>query len=574
MTHLAHLVRTDLRRFRVLLAIWLLVAVCEAIFRGVRPLLAADPSPDMAVELLGTVFVVTRWLGMIVIAALVVQTHPLVGSDAFWMTRPIPWLSLLASKLVLLWTTFVAVPAACEMVLTVAYQVPAREIVPVVLQLVIFQTLWLGLIVAISSVTRNLARLALVAGSLLLGVILLLNIAIAMMMRQVAEGPKMIELSARAAGGTIGFVVFLVLTIAAVSAQIALQYRTRSVRTSVAAGALGVAGAFVVAIYGPATVRPLPLPDWAAREAAVQLIAETPRGEFRSYSEGAPWTQSGGWQIGAARATLRGMEAGWRGSARLTDATIRFDDGTNVSTAGNAHSAVVPSAPAQGDGESGVVRDVLGVNRLLTMTSAPTTGATLPAIILTQAEYQRHLAAKGRYRGRFLVDLDRIAVAAALPLQAGAMYRGDRHRVVIDRIVPQAQAALVRIRRVTSVSIFDSEPPPEMTLYLRNRSRSEAVDGSAHGLIGAAGASLLPMLVGVSGFAAGPGSGFSVTTEFIRFPSYRWYGQPDPAIEIDTEWLSQAELVVVHTIPAGSVPRTLEIEGFEVAPAPSPRPPG
>ena len=98
----AHLVRADVRRFRLLLAGWVLIEIADTVFTGVHPFLIGDSRTSMTIGLLAMVLFFTRWLGMIAIVALVVQTHPLVGSDAFWMTRPIAPRTLLVSKLVLL----------------------------------------------------------------------------------------------------------------------------------------------------------------------------------------------------------------------------------------------------------------------------------------------------------------------------------------------------------------------------------------------------------------------------------------------------------------------------------------
>ena len=82
----------------------------------------------------------------------------------------------------------------------------------------------------IDSVTKNLARLALVAGGGLIGLILLLNLAIAVMIRTLDDGPQIVDVGPRTETSPIGFVVALLLTIAAISASVAVQYRTRSVR--------------------------------------------------------------------------------------------------------------------------------------------------------------------------------------------------------------------------------------------------------------------------------------------------------------------------------------------------------
>src|SRR5688572_13798244 len=202
-----HLVRADLRRFRLLLAGWVLIEVLDTIFTGVQPFLTGDPRTSTAIGLLAMVLFFTRWLGMIVIVPLVVQTHPLVGSDAFWMTRPIPWRALFASKVVLLGATLVAVPALCELVLMLASRVPAAEVPYVTLQTVLFQSLWLFVVMALSTTTRNLSRFALAAGSVLVAFVLLINVVIAVLIRNLPGGPELTVMTSRSvpspAAGTV-----------------------------------------------------------------------------------------------------------------------------------------------------------------------------------------------------------------------------------------------------------------------------------------------------------------------------------------------------------------------------------
>ena len=138
MKHLWHLIIADVRRFRLLLAVWLLVLIMDTAFGPVQSALADDQRLQMTVGLVGTLLFLARWLGMIVIVPLVVQTHPLVGSTAFWMTRPIPWRTLCASKIVLLGVTFVAAPAACEIALMLICRVPAPRIALVAMQMMVF----------------------------------------------------------------------------------------------------------------------------------------------------------------------------------------------------------------------------------------------------------------------------------------------------------------------------------------------------------------------------------------------------------------------------------------------------
>jgi hypothetical protein len=563
---LFHLVRADVRRFRLLLAAWVLIEVLSTIFTGVRPLLADDRRMLTAVELLGTVLFLTRWLGMIFIVPLVVQTHPLVGSDAFWMTRPITPRGLFTSKVLLLGTTFIAVPALCAGVLTAVCRFPMAEVVLVALQTILLQSLWLAIVMALSAVTRNLARFALVAGGVLVSFVLLISVAIAVAMRNIPDGPQLSDVTSRSASSATAGVVLLLLLITAVVTPLVVQYRTRSMRVSVGAGVAGVAVVIVVALMWPSHPRPLPVPEWANRESALQLVAASPNGEFSSLGDWSPWNRSEGWQFGRARLRLRGVEEGWLATVRLADGTVQFDDGVTLATAGNGYPSTIPFESADEPPIEVVMRQMLGVGRL--GVGQPTRlPEAVPAIVVSQADFKKYSGATGTYRGRFLVDLDRLEIAATLPLRAGAEYHDRRRRIMIDQVIPLTEAASIRVRQFTVSTMFHSDSLPPLSFYLRNSGAGEAVAGPAHqGMFAMSSGGGLPLLYGVSSFAGGPGSnGFSATGDYIRFPDY------NPKVDdvnISPDWLSHAELVIVRTVQWGSVTRTVEIPGYEIRAAP------
>jgi hypothetical protein len=565
-THLTHLVRADARRFGVLLAVWVLLQVADTIFRGVRPALVSEMRLATTLELLGTVLVMTRWLGMVVIVALVVQTHALVGSDAFWMTRPIPWRDLLASKLVLLGTTFVGVPTLCDVGLMLALRVPVSDIPKIALQTALFHGLWLVLFMAVSAITRNLARLALVGGSLLAGLVLLLNITIAVMVRNLPDGPQLVAVSARTMPSPAGGVVMMIVLTGAAIALVMMQYRTRSVRASVATGAAGLAAMILVGVMWPWQPRQVPVPAWATADAAVKLVSESVQGQFKPLDDGHPWRSGGAWRIGSLELRAAGVEDGWLATAKLDTGTVSFGDGTTLATAGNGYSAAVRPRSVEEAPLDTIVRRVLGVARLLEASPEELSGRWTPAIVLTQADFDKYQSATGTYRGRFVVDLDRVVVAATLPLQAGAVFEGHRHRIRIDQVSAGGGTASIRLRELTSRSTFDSDTPPTVTFYLRNRAAGEAVAGLSGGTLGTSpGVGLI--LVGLSYPSAEGGTGFHVASSVIRFPAR--YGVIEKRVELSAEWLAQSELVILHTIAAGSVTRTVEVPGFQMTAAPT-----
>jgi hypothetical protein len=121
---LAHLVAADVRRVRLPIAAWAAVAIAGMVLQAVLP--SFDPFPDRlrALGLTATLLTFADYLLILALVASVVQAHSLVGSTAFWMTRPIRRDVLLASKLVLLTSLLVGVRVAGEVVHMAAYDVP------------------------------------------------------------------------------------------------------------------------------------------------------------------------------------------------------------------------------------------------------------------------------------------------------------------------------------------------------------------------------------------------------------------------------------------------------------------
>ena len=566
MKHLLHLVTADVRRFRLLLALWLIVLVMDTAFVAVRPALATDLKLATMVELIATVLFFTRWLGVIVIVPLVVQLHPLVGSDAFWMTRPIPWRTLCASKIVLLGAIFVASPALCNGALMVICRVPAARIVLVAIQTFAFHALFLSIVMGLSTVTRNLARFALAAGSILMAFVLLINVLLAYMIRNISDGPQLTVLTGRKFTDATTGVVMLMLLIAAAVVQIVVQYRTRSPRTSVAMGATSVAIAVTIAVIWPSHDRLRPVPEWAGEESSLRLTAESPKGEFPPLQDGPFSSRSDEWRIGSARLRLSGVAAGWLPTVQLADGSVQFDDGVTLTTAGNGYLSSVlfdsdDDAPARV-----ATRQVLRVARLWDASSVFPRTEAVPIIVLPEVDFKKYSGATGKYRGRFLVGLDRLEIAAALPLSPGAEFEDRWHRIVIDQVILHSAAAVVRMRQFTTATIFDADAPPRVSFYLRNRDTAEAVAGSAHGGFAISHGLAFPAFF-TGSFSAGPGIGFGVAGDFQRFPEP--FGAEEPTIEINADWLSNAELVIVHTVSAGSVMRTVDIPRFEIGTGPT-----
>src|SRR5687768_4163462 len=106
MTLILHLLKTDLRRFRVLIATWVVLWIASTTLDIARPITTANPRLVVALGTAAALVWVAALLLDVILVGLVVHAHPLVGSDAFWMTRPIPPVTLMLSKIALLSALF------------------------------------------------------------------------------------------------------------------------------------------------------------------------------------------------------------------------------------------------------------------------------------------------------------------------------------------------------------------------------------------------------------------------------------------------------------------------------------
>ena len=102
------------KRFQILLPTWLLLVTASAALEGAWPGVAVAMAAHQTVGITGHLLAVAEVLFSVVFIALVVQEHPLVGTTAFWMTRPISPRALLAAKLIFLCAAVVAAPVGAS----------------------------------------------------------------------------------------------------------------------------------------------------------------------------------------------------------------------------------------------------------------------------------------------------------------------------------------------------------------------------------------------------------------------------------------------------------------------------
>ena len=561
--HLSHLLRTDIRHFKWLLGGWVLIQAMSTVHAGTSPFASGDSRFAAPLAILGLVLMLARWLGLAFMVPLLLQTDPAVSSDAFWLTRPIPWRTLLLSKIVLIGGMCVAVPIVFEAILMAVFRVPVVDILPAAFQGMLLLGLVVAVLMAFAAATRNLAGFALAAGGLLLAAGVLLNVGLIFAMRMIDEGPQIQEVAPRVGSSASAPLLLLTTLIAALALVVAVQYRLRSTRAAISTGVLAVALAVALQFVWPWSYHVRAAPAWADRESALRLVVQSPRLPFTSRDQWMPSSRQVEWFIGGVRVRLSGVEKTWLGTIRLIESSLQLEDGSNLATVGNGNSMTVPFEGLEDLPDDAVARELLGVSRLVGLRWEGTTVPdSIPAIFLRAADIRKRLGSTALYRGRFMLDLDQLQISGAVPLQPGADFRDRDYRMVVEGVHLRGSTAQLRLRQIAVTTFFGPGAGRGLQFYLRNARASEAIRGYEN--TPAAGAGVLE-IYGLSTGTAN-GVGLNLRRQIVEFSGSNPAMSSD--FEITPEWLAQSELVVIGRAASGSVVRTIEIPRAEIVEAP------
>jgi len=161
MTLVRHLVRFNLQSLSLVLAVWAGVLLLQAAVLWMGPPAPhADLPSAMRVDLsLDIATIVMRWAMTVVLVALLVQRHLLVGTTAFWRTKPVPRASVLASTLLSAVLLTVIVPLVWFGGVFLGMGLHASAALHAALAIAGEQAFITGLTLALASVSKNLAQI-------------------------------------------------------------------------------------------------------------------------------------------------------------------------------------------------------------------------------------------------------------------------------------------------------------------------------------------------------------------------------------------------------------------------------
>ena len=162
MTFAWHIAKKDLRLQRSVVAGWILLSLLTVADCLIAPVLAQDPRWQVTILppwlfAIGMSYVLVLVVGI----ASVIQADRVVGTTAFWMTRPIPRGTLLRAKLLGLFLFIVVPSLAIEAVLLAAFRVSLTTMAAALLQQAWTLAVFMLVVVFGAALTSTVVRLLL-----------------------------------------------------------------------------------------------------------------------------------------------------------------------------------------------------------------------------------------------------------------------------------------------------------------------------------------------------------------------------------------------------------------------------
>jgi hypothetical protein len=555
MSLVPHLVSADLRRFRVGLIVWCAIVAAAALLHGVQPAFADDGRVPQLITFLTVVVWGGGSLVMLGLTAQVMQADPLIGTNAFWMTRPIAPLSLFSAKFVFIALATVLVPVAAEVVLMAVHNVTPSTIIAVAVQAVVVQLFWISIAMCFATVTRGVAQFFVLCGATPLALALvLLFVELAVSSDILLSWPTPAVFDHPRAG-----TAFVVLMIVAATALLMALYRTRARPRAIAVG-LGLTLAALVLpelVPRPSASQTNGLPEWTRQLAPLSAETVSLRVE----------RNPGDIAVLQGRVVTSDLPSHWSATIAVKDHTASLSlDGASITSSigfGSPDSLRTPAVWEQGAPESttaAALKSILGVAKIGGLPS-PDTDST-PLLSTTSTDFVPFEGRAPHYSATLTLSFVERFIAGVLPLRRGASFNEGSRRMsvlAVHWLDQEDRAVHVSMRQSIGKTVFDAESSPVFEAYLRNPRRGEAVSGAVpFGDNDFSPSMLMPVPI----VAEGRPFGFRIETGLYRFPPFSTNDQVP--IRVDAAWMTGAELVIVGVRPAGSIDRMLEIPAVPV----------
>jgi hypothetical protein len=557
-TLLRHILAKDFRRLRWLLLAWLVIVVSRVAVTAARSDFAFDDvALQVALEEVSQILMMIDLPVLVLLVSWLVHDEPLLGADAFWLTRPIPPMTLMGAKLAFAALFLVGAPAVAQSIaVAIALRSPghASRLIPGLLS---SQSLWVAALVALATLTASLTRFLLTLVAAAAAVIVALSALFALMLLTIEETSYPSPGPPDQTAAVVGSWLFVAVALAVIG----LQYRTRRLRLAVPAGMAGVIVSALIAEAWPWPVARPPEPDpgaWARDSTSVAAVLEA--GEPYVTDELLVRRRASRKKQIAAPIRLTGVPLQYGTQSTGVRSRLEFAGGPTIQSAQGGTVAV-----SRGPGDQRAsdymapVRAALLPSRLVGRIEEPQVAQWPVVLTLTADEYERY----GRIPGQLTVTIEAFLqesrLVASIPLEEGRIAQAGSTAFELRRVIrrPDGCSLLIREKRVPGGQL---DAYRSYRYLLRNVQRGEAVLGGSE-LMLERGMPFRGLLFEGWSVEGSFGSGFGFLDHVEGYPERSPFAT---ARGIDSVWLAGADLVVIETAYAGRVSRSIVVDGFTI----------
>ncbi len=534
MSLLAHHMKKDVRHLRWLLGLWVLLVAAEALLIGFGN--HADPDnlvAQVAYQMISVLLPLLQFLLTVVMVPLLVQDEPLVGTTAFWFTRPIPRPLLLSSKALFCLLAFVLFPAVVELSVLVLNRIPVEEVMGVAPEILFAALVSIVSVFVLAVLTQNFARFAITGVAILVAfTVASVTISLTMMYLRGAE-----ETLLRTSGTLMlsRSIVSNVLYLAFGVAVIVNQYLTRHTVRSIVLVAVAIAASIAASSAWPIDFMQLPAQPPADTAVDCSTLSMKINDRYVRSSAGVARRGVEAKQNIQTDVSVAGLPASY--VADIVETRTRF------TPEGEAESSVA-ATNRRGYSFSSrwtnkQVRELFPNTRVIGPDSTYVGSAEILSLPLPR--YMELKDKRGALDGDADIAVFRSVISHAFPLKRGSRFHQGSTEEVIGEVTEVAGGVIIRVRRSTMRQNWARHPKgwrgfgddmdKHNTCYvLVNRERGEVV---------------MPNDEFNGAFNFAPSSFHLKVNSFrLRYPADR-LADTGSSFEIDTNWLAGAELVRV-----------------------------
>ncbi len=544
-----HLFKKDFRHLRVLLVLWLFLVVLQSVLIGTGLAAAAgDVVLQIIFSMIGMLIPLLQYIALVVIIPLLVQDEPLVGTTAFWFTRPMARQDLLASKGLFIGALLVLPPLLAELIMLICNGVTPRHVLLAVPEVLLTQLCTVLTIWVLASLTRTFARFAVVG---IIVVIAMWLVMAGLAIAQLLQGDvfkKLNEFSLTESRGVVASAVVIVLC----SIAIVHQYLTRKTARTIAMACLAAAATVAITSAWPVDflkTAKRPVQGDILKGETVSVAMDS---SDKLYSSDAFSFRSSATPKKDLRGnlTVSGLTSGLAASIASIRSKIVYPDGKTFIWDGDGNANLTRMAN-NNQWDSEAIRHALGGISIVNEKEQSHSYETL--FELDSDLFYKYGEMKGVYTADVALDVYKCERVATLRLQKKARFDSGSEHVVVTDVLREPHGCSVILSSKNVKLLFAADARPEMANMM---GKQKALYVLRNQKLGQAFVPKQDLNAGASMWM------LQMNERLVNMPIRSRYESDYKDSPIDEAWLADADLVRIEAVEVGTLSKSLRIEDF------------